>query len=279
MSIRWTLITVTYNSSQELKDYWSGDRPDDVEWIVVDNASTDGTESVARELGAVVIPMGRNAGFSAANNRALADANGLFIGFVNPDVKVSYDGLPTLEETIQQYDCVVSPQLLNPDRSLQPNGRGFPSFIAKITHRLRKNDEHGDDYRFFAGPEERIYVAWLMGAAVCSSREIIDRVGGWNDDYFIYYEDSEFGLRSWDAGIPVILDGRSNWIHGWARETTTFRIKPWIHEIASASRFYFSHPSLSMGARAYRARYPEAADLLGGVASDRPSTQGKQLNR
>jgi len=129
-----TLITVTYNSGAALTGFWThGKIPDGIEWIVVDNSSQDGSAQLARDLGAaLVIELSQNKGFSAANNLGLAAARGEFIGFVNPDVRVNFDNLPELNRIALLENAVVSPQLLNSDGSLQPNGRGFPFLVDKV---------------------------------------------------------------------------------------------------------------------------------------------------
>ncbi|QCO99611.1 glycosyltransferase [Arthrobacter sp. 24S4-2] len=107
--IRWSIITVAYNSADVLRRHWSSPIPDDVEWIVVDNNSADSSVQTARELGAKVIELGRNAGFSAANNSGMASATGQYIGFVNPDVFVQWDSLVQLETLIDASGAIVSP--------------------------------------------------------------------------------------------------------------------------------------------------------------------------
>lgn len=233
---RWTMITVAYNNAKTLRDHWEAIRPDDVEWIVVDNASSDASVETAEALGAKVISLERNLGFSAANNAALAVAKGDYVAFVNPDVVVDWQSLDRLAATIDKYDAFVAPQLLNPDGSVQPNGRGAPSLIRKLRNRLAFNDNDG--YHVTAKRNELIYVAWCIGAAVAAKRDTVLSMGGWDDSYFIYYEDADFCLRAWKSGSPVIVDGGANWIHSWDRATSRFRIGPWKREFASAQRFY-----------------------------------------
>src|SRR5690606_14305607 len=103
--------TVAYHSAATLEAHWDGARPDDVEWIVVDNASADGSAEVAERLGARVIRRADNVGFSKANNEGLANARGRYIAFVNPDVRVDFATLPTLERLIDEHDAIVAPQL------------------------------------------------------------------------------------------------------------------------------------------------------------------------
>jgi len=238
-----------------------------VEWIVVDNASTDGSLSAARKLGAKVIDAGRNLGFSAANNLGLAHAMGRFIGFVNPDVVVEFGELPDLEAVARAHGALVAPQLLNADGTEQPNGRGFPLLIAKVRHRLRGGDS---TYLLRSDDGEPRAVCWVMGAAVLGERAVFERLGAWDDRFFLYYEDKDIGLRAWKADVPVLLVPTARWKHGWARETTSLRWTPWRREIASMAKFYARYPEFLLGARASRRAHPLAfAGVYGDVTRRR----------
>lgn len=257
-----SLITVTYNNADTLRSSWSGVKlPPYVEWIVVDNASSDDSVATAESLGATVIRVGENRGFSAANNIGLARASGEFIGFVNPDVTVDLEGLPSLAEVARDRAALVAPQLLNPDQTEQPNGRGYPLLTAKVRNRLR-----GDDPRYLLRSEngQPRPVCWVMGAAVFGTRESIDRIGGWDPHFFLYYEDKDICLRAWGAGIAVYLVPEVRWVHGWARDTTSFRLAPWRREIASMAKFYARYPEFLGGVRASRRSHPQIDSLVYG---------------
>lgn len=249
-----SLITVTYNSADTLRRCWGlVDLPSHVEWIVVDNASSDDSAAVAEELGAIVIHAGKNRGFSAANNLGLARASGELIGFVNPDVIIDPAGLASLAEIAASHGALVAPQLLNPDQSEQPNGRGYPLLVAKIRNRLHGNDPR---YRLRSTDGEPRAVCWAMGAAVFGTRELIDTIGGWDPHFFLYYEDKDICLRAWKSGAAVYLVPQVRWVHGWARETTQFRFAPWRRELASMAKFYARYPEFLGNARTSRRAHP-----------------------
>lgn len=238
-----SIITVTYNSAHTLKHFWiPQNRSDGVEWIVVDNGSTDDTVETAMELGATVISLDRNHGFSYANNVGYRAAVSDFVGFINPDVRLDVGALHMLKEASVKNNAVVGPQLYNPDGSQQPNGRGFPTLTAKVRNRLKG----GDPFYLLQGRGKLPRpVVWLMGAAVLGHRTQFDSFGVWDSRFFLYYEDSDLGLRSWKAGVPVLLIAEAGMEHGWARETDgKFRFIPWAREIASLVKFYLRYPSL-----------------------------------
>ena len=245
----WTIITVSYNSSADLRQWWSAETPKTYRWIVVDNGSTDDSVAVARALGAEVIVLEENVGFATANNAALARTETPNVAFVNPDVSVQAADLPRLEELSRKYGAVVAPQLVNPDGSVQPNGRGLPFLLDKFAHRglsFPGSDAGAYIPSTSAAPT---YVALVMGAAVCGSTDYFKGAGGWDERFFLYYEDHAMGLDAWRNNAPVIVDPTCRWVHGWRRETHGLRLMPWVREVASAFRFYRRHPLLLMPLR------------------------------
>lgn len=244
---RWTLITVTYNSATTLQKFWSSFAQSDlVEWIVVDNNSSDNSAQVAEQLGATVIRSEKNLGFGGANNLGYRRSTSPYVAFVNPDVTVDLESLEALEEVIDAEQALVSPQLLNSDGSLQPNGRGLPVLTHKVLNRLRPAAVEGV-YRIFAQPGEVVEVPWVIGAALASNRAVFDRLGPWDEYFFIYYEDADICLRARKLGIKTLLIGNARWLHGWARATAKLNkssFAAWKLEFGSMYKFYTRYPHL-----------------------------------
>ena len=243
----WSLITVTFNSAQALQSFWGPLRlPAQVEWIVVDNSSTDDTREVAEKLGARVISLDSNVGFATANNRGFEASLGDYVAFVNPDVRIDPVSLDDLARWLDSNpDSLAAPQLLNFDGSLQANGRGMPYLWHNILHRLNPGLADSLGYTIFAQRGEQVEVVWAMGAALVGTREVFMRLSGpWNSRYFVYYEDHEIGIRAGKRDIRTYVLGDILWTHGWERATKNLNPKAWRLELASMGRFYRSHPSL-----------------------------------
>lgn len=246
-----TIITVTHNSAAVLETYWSNAELDGAEWIVVDNASSDSSASVAEKLGARVVKLKINLGFAAANNFGARLARGKVLVFCNPDVSVN-GGVRTLGNFASLHGGIVAPQLTNPDGSLQENARGIPYPLRKISHRFGAPESDSFGYTHFAAPGEVLDIPWVTGAALAMTADDFWSIGGWDEGYFLYHEDSDLCFRMWLGGGRVRVLGDVRWIHGWARATGRgFSWDAWKHEIRSAIRFYRKHPYcvLPLGAR------------------------------
>jgi len=235
-----SLITVSYNSARALERFWAGQQFVPYRWTVVDNNSSDDSREVAGRLGAEVVELGSNRGFSAANNVGASVTDSEVLIFCNPDVTVTPDGIATLADQVRRHGGIVAPQLVNADGSPQENGRGTPYPTRKLRHLMRLRD---DRYLRFASPGELIEVVWVMGAALAITRADFDALGGWDSGFFVYYEDADLGLRAREHGMSVRVDGDVRWRHGWGRETGRgFSAQAWKLELSSARRFYRKHP-------------------------------------
>jgi GT2 family glycosyltransferase len=274
----WSLVTVTYNSAEMLRRCWSGPKPYD--WIVVDNNSSDDSAAVARELGARVVRMADNAGFSAANNAGIREAAGEYVLFANPDLEVEPGGLERLQLHLDAHGGLVAPQLLSSGGEPQPNGRGFPYFTARLgNRRVWPWSRIHSGYRVTAAPGEAVWVPWVTGAALAARRETIEALGGWDERFFLYYEDIELCLRAWRQGERVALLGYVRWIHHWARANNSLRwSRAHSQELRSARTFFGMFPEFVAGLPRARRRHPRAAALVGmPVVDPAPSPPAPRL--
>ncbi|MEU8331535.1 glycosyltransferase family 2 protein [Micromonospora sp. NPDC048839] len=261
--IPWSVVTVTYNSADTLRRCWGGAKP--YEWIVVDNNSADDSVAVAEELGARVIRLPENVGFSKANNVGVRQAAGEYVLFANPDLEVEPAGFVTMQRHLDAHGGLVAPQLLATDGTPQPNGRGFPYATAKLGNRkIWPLSRMHANYRVVADDGEAVYVAWVMGAAVAARTADFVAMGGWNERFFLYYEDHELGLRAWRHDMPVVLLGDVRWTHHWARATNSFQwSRAHTLELQSARTFFGLFPEFVVGLPTAARRNPQAARLVG----------------
>ena len=107
MSPTVALVTVTYNSAEDIQRHWSSASDLEASWIVADNCSSDNSVALAVRFGAQLVRMRENRGFSAANNAAAAISDSDCLIFVNPDVTVTAEGIDSadLAEMLTESGC------------------------------------------------------------------------------------------------------------------------------------------------------------------------------
>ena len=238
-----TIVTVTHNSADQLKKFWSTAPTGFFDWIVIDNNSQDDSVKIARYLGATkILELKSNLGFSKACNLGLRETVTDFVGFVNPDLTVSKPGLIQILMHLERHNSLVSQQLAHEDGSLQPNGRGLPFLDHKLIGRISPVLGRKLGYYRQKTSESPMYVQWLMGASVFGRTATFREIGGWDESYFLYYEDAALGIAASEIGVHSSLIGTENWVHGWSRSTSRLNIRAWWHEIKSALVFYFKNP-------------------------------------
>lgn len=173
------------------------------EIIVVDNASSDGSAAAVRRYFPEVrlVQNEFNRGFAAANNQAIEVSQGRYLLFLNPDTLVRGNTTTELIRFMDRYPRagVVTCRLLNPDGSLQHSGFRFPSLwmtffdLFPTSHRLRNSRLNGRyPLKAYLGAFE---IDHPLGAFMLVRREVIDRVGPFSEDYFMYCEEIDWCIR------------------------------------------------------------------------------------
>lgn len=158
--------------------------------VVVDNGSSDGTLELLQRLcpDALVVSLGRNAGFAAACNRGAAAVGAEWLLFCNDDLEMDVGSLRALWAARSGEACVV-PIVRGPEGGIQN------STSARWTRWDLKLEFH---------QVERSRVAFPLGCALLLSTALFERVGGF-DERFVpaYYEDAALGIAIWRSGASV----------------------------------------------------------------------------
>ncbi len=192
--------------------------------IVVDNASDDGSVEMLREKfpGICLIENKKNVGFGAANNQALEISNGKFILLLNPDTIVQEDTFSILINFFNSHPeaGLVGCKVLNPDGTLQlACRRGFPgpwTSFTKVTglSKLFPNSKLFARYNLTYLDENQTYeVDAISGAFMLLKREVYEKVGGFDPQFFMYGEDLDLCYRIQQAGFKVYYVPDTQIIH------------------------------------------------------------------
>jgi GT2 family glycosyltransferase len=197
-----TVVTVTYESAK-LLDALSKTLDRFLNVIVVDNASRDGTaDLLAKRLPhAHIIPNDTNRGFGPANNQALAMVTTPFALMLNPDCDISVDALQCLLDTAHQYPsaALVAPQ------GWYARDVPQPSFRQAFYER-----RPAQRYRI---PDGTCSAKWLHGCCLLVRVDAFRHFGGFDERFFLYYEDDDLCLRAIGAGYECLLEPKAEVMH------------------------------------------------------------------
>ncbi len=213
---------------------------------IVDNGSEDDTaQAVSRHLPqARWLPQGRNLGFGAANNRALALVRTPFALMLNPDCELDAPSVLALLDVASQYPeaALVAPQLMQANGSPEVNYR-WPS-----------------DHWASCGPaaSDTCCVGFVCGAAILARMSLFTPDDWFDERFFLYYEDDDLCLRLFQKQRSMLLAPH---IHATHRSRGSVRGKhPWQHEYLrgyhhAQSKLIFTSKHQSLGqARSQRTR-------------------------
>jgi GT2 family glycosyltransferase len=203
--VRLSVVIVTWNRSALLADCLESierTQPERPEVVVVDNGSTDGTgELLASSFPWVeAIALERNAGFAQANNLGVAAAHGDVVLLLNDDTVLLEGVAPLLARFEDSSVGAVGPRLVGPDGDEQLSARGsFPTPASVLRDYLRpgRSDLH---------PATLAPVAWVAGAALFVRAETYRAVGGLDEGYFMFFEETELCRRLHARGAAILFD-------------------------------------------------------------------------
>ncbi|HBP88495.1 MAG TPA: hypothetical protein DD706_12440 [Nitrospiraceae bacterium] len=218
--MRCSIIIVTYNSSScigaclaPLLDM------SDVELVIVDNDSKDGTAAkLQNEFPQVrLIALHENIGFGRACNIGVAASSGSFVLFLNPDTIPRVEAIRTLIQFYGKHPRVgiIGGRLVDPSGLPLQSMGDTPSLTGLVLDKpmawlARRVGPQGFFRRVlgrcsakFRMPHEAEPVAWVSGAFLCCRGSIWNEIGGFDEKFFLYYEDVDLCLRATQAGWGV----------------------------------------------------------------------------
>ena len=232
----------------------------DYEIIVVDNCSDDGSLEYLKKLekksgdnsktGAMtLIGCSENNGFSRASNLGADSSQGDYLLFLNPDTRLSTEGFSGVLSFLKEKNRggkagVLGVKTINPDGSLQYSCRSFPTLARQFyesyfLHRIfRRSRIFGSYFMTFWDHNQNREVDWLSGSFMLVRRSDFKKIGGFDEGYFIYSEDTDFCLRLRREGLINYYYSKYEIIHydaGIAGKNMALREA----QIWKSRRYYF----------------------------------------
>lgn len=238
-SWRVAIVLVTYNSAALLED-WFAALPGAVEGlgghevVVADNASSDGSPDVVAELcpGATVVRVGRNLGYAAGINAAIAAAGPHdAVLVVNPDIRLAPGSIARLGDALGEPGVGIAvPKVFGPGGELDHSLRREPSVLralgeAVLGGRLAGRFPPLGDIERRAHVYERPTDAQAaLGAVLLVSRACEEAVGAWDESFFLYSEEIDYCLRARDAGFAIRYVPDAEAVHLRGEAPTNLRL-------------------------------------------------------
>lgn len=208
---------LTRNAIESLLKY----HKDNIEIILVDNNSTEaGAIEFIKDFPDIKLVLNKkNIGFGAANNLAVKESNSEILLFLNNDVIITSEFLSKIEQKFN-YDPqigIIGPKLLNGDGSVQLSMGRLPSipveFFDKFLYSaVNKKSKHVLSYINKEYSKEK-QTFWVTGAALFIRRNLFLNLEGFDEKFFMYFEDKDLCARLIANGFKVIYFPESSLIH------------------------------------------------------------------
>ncbi len=197
-----TVITVTYRSAH-LVPALSAVLAQFAHVCVVDNASDDNTiELLAAQLPhANIIRHAINLGFGAANNAAVKTVTTPYVLLLNPDATIDTASVEALVQALQHHPRagIVAPQVW------------LPSGQAQLSYKEAFFEPSSASA--YIVPEAICASKWLTGSCLLARTQVYQQIGGFDEGFFLYYEDDDLCLRMHYAGWECLLEPRARAVH------------------------------------------------------------------
>jgi GT2 family glycosyltransferase len=251
-------IVVNYNAGQELALALRSVQADcaRITWeaVVVDNASTDGSASVAEKFSqATLIRNATNVGFGRAVNQAVASSKAPLLLLLNPDCQLAVGATAAMRAVLAaESSCaVVGPRILDPDGRVQGSARGDPDMLTGLFGRTgalrallpflpvaKRNVVVEDAVRSGASS---VLVDWLSGACLLVRRDAFLAGGGFDERFFMYWEDADLCRRLRGRGYTIRYVPDAVAVHKVGRSSQTARRSSIRAFHESAYLYYATH--------------------------------------
>jgi GT2 family glycosyltransferase len=267
-----SVILVNYNAGGELglalrsiADDLAGRR---WEAVIVDNASSDGSANGVAGFApqARLLRNEHNLGFARGVNQGFAATSGPLVLIMNPDCRLAVGAFESLRKELEQFDrcAIAGPRILNPDGSIQGSARGDPDMLTGLFGRTtllrrlwpnlpvsRRNVV--SDLSVPAG-NGGVEVDWVSGACMLARRDALSAVNGFDERYFLYWEDADLCRRLRARGYRVRYVPGATAIHHVGHSSRDGRSSAIRAFHQSAYLYYATHVASSASPKRFLAR-------------------------
>ena len=176
-------------------------------------------------------------GFGANHNAAFQMCRDEFFCVLNPDIEFLGNPFSVLLEALKsERVAVAAPLVVSPAGLIEDSIRYFPRPAALLMKFLFKADG-----RYSAKPgQECFFPEWCAGMFMLFRSQDFERLGGFDERYFLYYEDVDICVRVWQQGVRVVACPKVSVVHD-ARRDSRRSLKHLRWHLASMMRFFWRH--------------------------------------
>lgn len=255
-----SVIIVNYNAGKYLEETINSliDKTQDISYeiILIDNNSNKEEESylylekITQYNNVTIIKSDENLGFAKANNKGMTLAKGRNLLILNPDVIFHNNIIKILSDYLDANKDVgmVGPKVLNIDGSFQqPCLRGKPYPKDTLFHLIGlakafPNNPHFNGYALWHLNRDEINECGaLSGCCMMLKKSLYDKIGGMDEQFFLYQEETDWGLRTVNAGYKTIYNPNAIITHYQGVTTKKIKVKSiWIFT-QSMMKFFKKH--------------------------------------
>lgn len=176
-------------------------------------------------------------GFGANHNAAFRQAEGEWFCVMNPDIRLIDNPFPILiEEGAHDSAGVIAPMVVTPGGMIEDSVRRFPvtaSLAAKLFG-------HGDGRYLFSAGDETFAADWVAGMFMLFRTRDFRASGGFDEGFFLYYEDVDICARLWKLGRSVLACPKARVIHD-ARRSSRRNLRYMKWHALSLTRYFWKH--------------------------------------
>ena len=215
------VVVVSYNSRDQLRGCIEPlVTHDDLNVIVVDNASPDDSLASIADLAVQKIQRDVNDGFGSGCNAGWRAGASPYVLFLNPDARIEAAAIETLRDALDADAAgIAAPRIVDEHGNVEWSLRRYPSVAsiygqAVFAHRFAPRARWVDEVvRDEAAYRERAIHDWASGACLLTRRDLLESVGGFDQGFFLYCEEIDLCHRIADRGAPVLYVPEATCVH------------------------------------------------------------------
>lgn len=248
--MKLSIVVLNYKTKNLVKyflaDVLKFEFPWSWEIIVVDNDSHDDIQAMlAKDFPVVKFAANpKNVGMGAGNNAGIKLSRGDYVLIANPDITLNQSAITNLVEFLNSHASagIVAPQILNPDKTVQPTCFRWPHFFTFLYRRTflgatQKGKQHLSNFLYnYHDIQHATQVDWVLGGCFLVRRRALDQVGLFDQRFFLFLEDTDLCRRMWQKDWSIWYLPQAKIIHlphrlsaGQGSLADLFSRLTWIH--------------------------------------------------